>query len=118
MFLAVTSNGSVHKTSARFPSCSKLMPSCKPHVEQEPQSPSPIFLVYPPLSMPGDPQMSSNASVENYPSLLELAEQAHNPLDLLWRHDHEKKLISFSRSASFPASVSFSSSRDVPAGSI
>ena len=28
MFLAVTSNGSVHKTSARLPSCSKLMPSC------------------------------------------------------------------------------------------
>ena len=43
MFLAVTSNGSVHKTSARFPSCSKLMPSCKLHVEQEPQSPSPVI---------------------------------------------------------------------------
>jgi hypothetical protein len=34
-------------------------------------------------SMPADPQMSSNASVENYPSLLGLAEQAHNPLDCL-----------------------------------
>lgn len=43
MFLAVTSNGSVHKTNARLPSCSKLMPSCKLHVEQEPQSPSPVI---------------------------------------------------------------------------
>ena len=43
MFFAVTSNGSVHNTNARFPSCSKLMPSCKLHVEQEPQSPSPVI---------------------------------------------------------------------------
>ncbi len=43
MFRAVTSNGSVHKTTARFPSCSKLMPSCKLHVEQEPQSPRPVI---------------------------------------------------------------------------
>ena len=43
MFFAVTSNGSVHSTTARLPSCSKLMPSCKLHVEQEPQSPSPVI---------------------------------------------------------------------------
>src|SRR2546425_10373872 len=28
-----------------------------------------IFMVYPPLSMTGDPQMGSNASEERYPSL-------------------------------------------------
>ena len=43
MFFAVTSNGSVHSTTARLPSCSKLMPSCKLHVEQEPQSPRPVI---------------------------------------------------------------------------
>jgi hypothetical protein len=43
IFFAVTSNGSVHSTTARLPSCSKLMPSCKLHVEQEPQSPSPVI---------------------------------------------------------------------------
>jgi hypothetical protein len=43
MFFAVTSNGSVHSTTALLPSCSKLMPSCKLHVEQEPQSPRPVI---------------------------------------------------------------------------
>ena len=43
MLRAVTSKGSVQMTIARFPSCSKLMPSCKLHVEQEPQSPSPVI---------------------------------------------------------------------------
>ena len=43
MFFAVTSNGSVHSTTALLPSCSKLMPSCKLHVEHEPQSPSPVI---------------------------------------------------------------------------
>jgi len=43
MFRAVTSNGSVHSTTALLPSCSKLMPSCKLHVEQEPQSPRPVI---------------------------------------------------------------------------
>src|SRR5260370_19256621 len=49
-----------------------------------------IFMVYPPLSMPGDPQMSSNASVENYPSLLGLAEQANHPLDCLIYSRHPR----------------------------
>src|SRR5206468_12704292 len=39
----------------------------------EPSRPVPpmttIFMVYPPLSMTGDPQMGSNASEERYPSL-------------------------------------------------
>jgi hypothetical protein len=43
MFRAVTSNGVVHSTTARLPSCSKLMPSCRLHVEQEPQSPRPVI---------------------------------------------------------------------------
>ena len=43
MFLAVTSNGSVHSTIARLPSCSNVMPSCKLHVEHEPQSPRPVM---------------------------------------------------------------------------
>ncbi len=43
MFRAVISNGSVQTTMARFPSCSKLMPSCKLHVEQLPQSPRPVI---------------------------------------------------------------------------
>jgi len=42
MLRAVTSKGSVHKTTARLPSCSKLMPSCRLHVEHEPQSPRPV----------------------------------------------------------------------------
>jgi len=33
MALAVTSNGTVHSTIARLPSCSKLMPSCRLYVE-------------------------------------------------------------------------------------
>ena len=43
MFLAVTSKGVVHSTTARLPSCSKVMPSCRLHVEQEPQSPRPVI---------------------------------------------------------------------------
>lgn len=43
MFFAVTSNGSVQSTTARLPSFSKLMPSCKLHVEQDPQSPKPVI---------------------------------------------------------------------------
>jgi hypothetical protein len=43
MFFAVTSNGSVHRTTARLPSFSKLMPSCRLHVEQDPQSPKPVI---------------------------------------------------------------------------
>ena len=43
MFFAVTSKGSVQRTIARLPNCSKLMPSCKLHVEQEPQSPNPVM---------------------------------------------------------------------------
>jgi len=43
MFFTVTSNGSVQTTTARLPSCSKLMPSCKLHVEQLPQSPKPVI---------------------------------------------------------------------------
>jgi hypothetical protein len=43
IFFAVTSNGSVVSTTARLPSCSKLMPSCRLHVEHEPQSPSPVI---------------------------------------------------------------------------
>ena len=41
MFFAVTSNGFVQSTIARLPSCSNVMPSCKLHVEQDPQSPTP-----------------------------------------------------------------------------
>ena len=43
MFRAVTSNGSVHSTTARLPNCSNVIPSCKLHVEQEPQSPRPVM---------------------------------------------------------------------------
>jgi len=43
MFLAVTSNGSVHSTTARLPNCSNVIPSCRLHVEQEPQSPRPVM---------------------------------------------------------------------------
>ena len=43
MFRAVTSNGSVHSTTARLPNCSNVIPSCKLHVEQEPQSPKPVM---------------------------------------------------------------------------
>lgn len=43
MFLAVTSKGVVQITTARLPSCSKEMPSCRLHVEQEPQSPRPVI---------------------------------------------------------------------------
>lgn len=43
IFFAVTSNGSVIRTIARLPSCSKLMPSCRLHVEHEPQSPKPVM---------------------------------------------------------------------------
>ena len=43
MFLAVTSKGVVQITTARLPSCSKEMPSCRLHVEQDPQSPRPVI---------------------------------------------------------------------------
>ena len=43
MLRAVTSNGSVQSTMARLPYCSNSMPSCKLHVEQLPQSPSPVI---------------------------------------------------------------------------
>ena len=43
IFLAVTSKGIVHKTTARLPLCSKVMPSCKLHVEQLPQSPAAVI---------------------------------------------------------------------------
>ena len=39
IFLAVTSKGFVQRTAAGLPSCSYEIPSCKLHVEQEPQSP-------------------------------------------------------------------------------
>ena len=43
MFFAVTSKGSVQSTAARLPSFSKVTPSCKLHVEQDPQSPRPVI---------------------------------------------------------------------------
>ena len=43
MFFAVTSNGVVQRTTARLPVCSKVMPSCKLHVEQLPQSPDAVI---------------------------------------------------------------------------
>ena len=36
---AVGINGSVHRTAVGIPSFSKVMPSCRLHDEQEPQSP-------------------------------------------------------------------------------
>ena len=43
IFFAVTMKGSVHITTARLPVCSKVMPSCKLHVEQLPQSPAAVI---------------------------------------------------------------------------
>ena len=43
IFFAVTSNGSVHSTAARLPNCSNVIPSCRLHVEQDPQSPKPVM---------------------------------------------------------------------------
>ena len=43
MLRAVTSNGTVQSTTARLPVCSKVMPSCKLHVEQLPQSPAAVI---------------------------------------------------------------------------
>ena len=43
MFRTVTSKGVVQITTARLPSCSKLMLSCRLHVEQLPQSPRPVI---------------------------------------------------------------------------
>lgn len=43
MFFTVTSKGVVQITTARLPSCSKLMLSCRLHVEQDPQSPRPVM---------------------------------------------------------------------------
>ena len=44
IFFAVTSNGSVVSTTARLPNCSNVMPSCRLHVEQDPQSPKPVTM--------------------------------------------------------------------------